>query len=648
MADRPRERSSFAGESDRLSALDAAFLFLERSNQRMYIGCIAELERAIGLDELLDVLGERLVPLERFRQRPARARFDLAWPTWEDDPSFDLRRHVRHVALPPPGDEQALRHVVETLFSAPLLPDRPLWEVHLIDGLARGRAALLFKVHHCVNDGISGFKVLEQIADREPSDEGAGASSAGAPAAGVRRGRDEREGRGEAAPTVATGTGPGASGSSGLVARLRSVIDALRTPEAILDRVREATEAVEMILSFVQQPSSEVPFNGRLGHSRRMVWTSFPLDEFVSLRAAADCTINDAVLAVVTGALRSYLDGEGVSPELLRLRALVPVNVRADGHGPALGNLITGMFPRLPVKVADPLARLRGVRDEMLELKNRGQARAAGLVLALAGALPAVAESTLLRFVPESPLVNTICTNLRGPAEPLFLCGRRILEIHPIVNLFQSVGLGFAVASYAGRISICAATDPSLVPDADRVIRAVERTLYETRSALWGRSRALALAARLAAEPKVADMMTREVVTIGKGDSLLRAREIMRERRVRHIPVVDDRFRLVRILTQRELMAAAPGGALTEEDLLRAVAECEAARSKRRKLTVAAPHETAFEAGRRMIEHNLDCLPVLDDKGRLVGMVTEENFLRWTTEQMAGLSGREQGRLSRP
>jgi len=508
-----RQRSVAGGDGGRLSALDSAFLFWERPNQRMYIGCVAELAAAIGLEELLEVLRARLVPLARFRQRPVRSDLDLAWPTWEDDPNFDLRRHVRHVALPVPGDEQALRHVVETLFSAPLPPDRPLWEIHLIDGLASGRAALLFKVHHCVNDGISGFKVLEQIADPrvETTEEVAVDAPDGTRS---RPNQDEASGRdGDAEPMRVLDPPvpvPDASArpAAGLLGRLRSLVGTLGDARTVLDRVRDATEAVETIVSFVKQPVSTLPFNGRLGHTRQMVWRSFPLDEFVSLGVAADCTINDAVLAVIAGGLRCHLHEQGVSTPGLCLRALVPVSVRGADQGLRLGNLITAMFPQLPIDVADPVERLRRVRDEIRHLKHRRQARATGLLLALAGALPPVAESTLLRALPESPLVNTICTNLRGPNQPLYILGRRVAEIHPIVNLFQSVGLGFAVASYAGRISVCATTDPSLVPDADSLIEAVENSLYGTRRALWGRSKALALAARLAAEPQVADLMT--------------------------------------------------------------------------------------------------------------------------------------------
>src|SRR5262249_44821194 len=157
------------------------------------------------------------------------------------------------------------------------------------------------------------------------------------------------------------------------------------------------------------------------------------------------------------------------------------------GETTAPGNLLTAMFPRLPTDVADPIERLHRVREEMRDLKNRGQARATGLVLALFGALPAAARAALLRPRPAWPGVTTMCTTIPGPREVLCLRGRRIVDLHPIAPLFQSIGLGFAVASYAGRMSICAMTDPGLVPDGERVLAAVEEALYETRHALWQR-----------------------------------------------------------------------------------------------------------------------------------------------------------------
>jgi hypothetical protein len=225
------------------------------------------------------------------------------------------------------------------------------------------------------------------------------------------------------------------------------------------------------------------------------VWRSFPLDEIESLRIAGDCTVNDAILTVLAGALRTFLDEEGVCPDDAKVRLLVPMSVRQPGADTSdLGNLITAVFPWLPVEEEDPLERLRRVREEMREIKGREMGRATAILLGALGLLPSAVEAAALRLLPDVPLVSAACTNVRGPAEPLRLLGRRIAEIHPIMNLFQGVGLTFAVASYAGRISICAATDPRLLPNGERLMQLVEESIYELRTEHWRTSAALRIA----------------------------------------------------------------------------------------------------------------------------------------------------------
>jgi len=513
--EQPASGRAAASGDDRLSDLDEAFLYLEKPNQPMQIGCVAELDGHLELDELVATLEARLAPLPRFRQRLAHSTLNLRGVSWEDDPRYDIRQHVRHVALPQPADEPTLRHVVETLFATPLPPDRPLWEIHLIDGLPGRRSALLCKVHHCMSDGISALGVLERIADPAPGD---GASAPDA--------RSSASGNGKAAPRAL----PGAIG--GLLERLR----ALAEPENILAAVRDVGAAVDAVASFVQEPVTVLPFHGRLGHGRRMIWRSFPFDEFDSLRVAGDCTINDAVLAVIAGALRSYLDEVGVCPDDARVRLLVPMSVR-NATGPdagELGNLITAVFPWLPVDEDDPLERLSRVREEMRTIKGRQMGRATGILLGLLGLVPSAVEAAAFRLLPDAPLVSAACTNVRGPAEPLRLLGRRIAEIHPIMNLFQGVGLAFAVASYAGRLSICAATDPRLLPDGERLIDAVEEAVYELRTEHWRTSKALRLARGLAERTR-ADQRPHAPELPGDGPSSRRV-----ARRIASIPVLAE------------------------------------------------------------------------------------------------------------
>jgi diacylglycerol O-acyltransferase / wax synthase len=583
----------------RLSPLDAAFLYFERPHQRMHVGCLALLDGPIAFDAFAGAMAERLGGIARYRQRPVRPVLDVDWPRWEDDSTFDVRRHLRHVAIPAPGGDAELHELVDTLFATPLDRRHPLWETYLIDGLAGGRAALLCKVHHAMIDGVSGAQVLEAMSDPVPR-----------PATnGVR--------------PVAT---PAAEPTS-LFASLR--------PSALLARARDAVGAAGTLASLVLEPASTLPFNAPITDARHIAWASFPLDDFLALRGVAGCKVNDVVLAVIAGALRSYLTARGLRPEDLRVRTLVPVSMRRAEDHMTLGNLVSAMFPRLPVDVADPVERLHAMSAEMRTLKERGQPRASGVAMQIAGMLPAPLNALLARALPEGTPLNTVCTNVPGPRDACRILGRTILEVHPIVPLFSGMGLEFAILSYAGRLSICAAVDPHLVPDADDLPSHLHASLAELREAIGGG--APAVAAEAAAGPRVADLMSADVIAIGPEDSLAKAYRVMRLNRIRHLPVVDHDGRLIGLVTHRDVLAASSSSLMVpaEEERVRLLDLARAADVMETHVSIALPVDPAADAGERMIRHKIGCLPVVETSGRLAGIVTEEDFLRWATARMA-------------
>ncbi len=614
---------------EKLSALDAGFLFLEKPNQSFQIGCLAILDSSPGFEELLRTLEERLAAFPRFRQIPVRARLDLGWPVWRDDPDYDIRRHVRHVAVPRPGDRQKLSHLLESLATAALPGDRPRWEMHLIEGIEHGRAALLAKVHHSMNDGVSGFHVLETVTDVvtgavESAREIAPEKPAGGPleTPGVSR-KDSRR----------TDFWNSDRGLVGLVS------DAMADPRGMATRgIRDFAEAAETIATFLDEPPAPMPWNGLLGQGRHFAWRSYPIDEFTSFKVAVDGTLNDAVVAIMSGALRTYALQNGHSPHQGAVRCIVPANVRPKGEEGRLGNHVTAMFPRLPVDLEDPIDRLQKVRDEMRSLKDRKQGRATSMVVAAAGLLPSFTGGPLISAVSDMTVVNTLCTNVPGPKQTLQLCGRKITEIHAIAPLFLDVGLAFAASTYADRISLCVVADPKLVPDVEAVGNALDAAVYETRSALWKKSEALSAASRIARGPTVADLMSRNVATVGVDDSLQSAHEMMRQRRLSHLPVVDRKDRLIGVLTQRDLLFAAPQAPakVDAEDRARMLGRFAVGRAIDSKLTTARPEEPVLEAGKRMVRNQLDFLPVVDDEGQLLGLVTEDHIVRWTTRSQDG------------
>jgi WS/DGAT/MGAT family acyltransferase len=585
------------GDSPRLTPLDAAFLYFERPTQLLHVGCVAMLDGTPAFDELVDVIDERLGHLERYRQIPVRPRFDWGLPTWSADPHFDPHRHIHQMTLPAPREEFTLTRVVDHLFSIPLPSDRSPWEMTLVQGLPRGRSALVTKVHHCMIDGISGARVLEAIADP-------------------------------------TGTRPTAPGASSASMHHRSTLDTVRALFGHLD-LHTLAELGSTLGAFLRDPVSPLPFNAPLSPSRRLVWASFELDDLLGLRGAAGCKINDAVLAVIAGALRRYLVRHAIPTDGLNVRAVVPVSVRGDGDRMTLGNLISAVFPHLPLDVSDPLERLHRVANEMIAIKTRHQAQATGMLLGLLGTLPAPIEALIGRLLPDRAVVNTICTNIPGPRERCALLGVPIVDVHPFVPLFQCMGIEFAVMSYADRLSIAAAVDPDLVPDAEVLPGFLRDALVELRGAL-DLDRRAASSVHASSGPPVRSLMSEPVLTLSPDDSLEHAWQLMAQAHVHHLPVVADHQHLLGLVTHRDLLGTAPSRTTVPDEAtrVRLLGSLSARDVMDTHVAVARPDEPAAVAGDRLMANETSALPIVERNGRLVGILTTSDLARWATNHM--------------
>ena len=586
--------------SPRLTPLDAAFLYFERPTQLLHVGCVAMLDGTPPFDDLVGAIGTRLARLERYRQIPVRPRFDWNLPTWQADPHFDPRHHVHQRILPAPGDEATLARVVDHVFSIPLPLGRSPWEMTLVHGLASGRSALVTKVHHCMIDGISGAQVLQAVSDPK-----------------------------EARPAAPADTGASSE-------HRRSTLEMVRTLLGHLDP-HTLAELGSTLATFVRDPVSSLPFNAPLSPSRRLVWASFELHDFLALRGAARCKINDAVLAVIAGALRRYLVAHAVPTAGLRVRAGVPVSVRSDQDRLTLGNLLSAVFPQLPIDVSDPVERLRHVAHEMTTVKTRHQAQATGVLLGLLGSLPAPIEALIGRLLPDMALLNTICTNVPGPRERCAILGVPIADVHPFVPLFQSMGIEFAIMSYADRLSIAAAVDPDLVPDAEVLPEFLAAAFVELRVAL-GFDQSAADSCPTSSGPPVRTLMSEPVLTLSPDDSLEHAWLLMERARIHHLPVVADRQHLLGLVTHRDLLGTAPSRTSVPDEAtrVRLLASVSAREVMNTHVIVARPDEPAAVAGDRLIAGKAGALPIVEPNGRLVGILTTGDLARWATQHMTG------------
>jgi diacylglycerol O-acyltransferase / wax synthase len=382
----------------------------------------------------------------------------------------------RHT-LRPPGDEAQLVSLAGRLFGQPLDRERPLWELHQIDGYRGDRSVLFAKVHHCMIDGVSGVQLLEVMFDPSPK-----------PAPVPPPVEPLPEPPPLPSPTVQLLRAL-REGAQGVVGRVQAVAGLVRNPRRALAEVASAADALGELGRIVFSTVPPTPFNGHVSTLRRVAWSTFSLNEMKAVKNRLGGTVNDVVLATISAALRGYLESGGTSPDRVELRAMLPVNVRRREEHLKLGNRVSMLVAPLPVGIFDPLERLRQVRTATAQLKERGQASRMTRVLDLMELLPAAVQRPLGWLQVQAAPINTVCTNVPGPPVSLYVQGRRLETLVPVVPLAQGVGLSFAILSYTDWITIGMTADPALVPDVDRLCPLLQAGFEELR-ALAGVERA--------------------------------------------------------------------------------------------------------------------------------------------------------------
>jgi WS/DGAT/MGAT family acyltransferase len=458
------------GHKDRLTAVDASFLAQEKHASHMHVGALVLFDGPPpARDEFCAHLGARLRRVPRYRQKLAFPRLEAGRPFWVDDPSFNLDYHVRHTALPKPGSDDQLRELAGRIFSQRLDRSKPLWEIWIVHGLEGGRFALISKTHHALVDGVSGVDIATVLFDLSPVPEELEADDGWTPSPEP-----------SDVELVADGVVGLARTPFDLAGR---AIGALQHPVDTLERLREAAEGVGEVVWAGLNPAPDVPLNVPIGPHRRVRWVQSRLADFKEVKNGLGGTVNDAVLAVVAGALRRWLQDRGVRTEGVELRALVPVSIRAEDERGALGNRIAVMRGPLPVYIDDPVERLRVVREGMGDLKESKQALGAEVISGLTGFAPPtlLAQASRLNF--STRLFNLIVTNVPGPQFPLYLLGREMEEIVPIAFLPEDHALAVAIMSYNGKVDFGLLADYDAMPDLDAFASHLEESLAELLAA---------------------------------------------------------------------------------------------------------------------------------------------------------------------
>jgi diacylglycerol O-acyltransferase len=448
---------------DRLTALDSTFLHLEdHSAAHMHVASVMVFEgEAPTLQELVEHVQGRLHLVPRYRQRLAFVPLGQGRPVWTDDPHFNPHYHVRHTALPKPADDAALKRLAGRVFSQRLDRSKPLWEIWLVQSMSRGRFAIVAKTHHALVDGISGVDITTVLFDtaREPAPTAPPTPWSAKPLPGPAKLL------GEALIERSTVPAEMARGARAL----------LRTPRKALAQVKDGLTSVgATTLAGINAPAPSSPFNVDIGPHRRYTFLDADLERFKAIKDSLGGTLNDVVLASVTLALGRYLRAHGENTDGLVLKAMVPVSVRTKAQRGALGNQVAAMWAPLPVGVENPAECLRKIATAMADLKSSGQAVGAQVLTNLAGFAPPTILSQAARLQARQPFFNLVVTNVPGPQFPLYLLGRRLGVLYPVVPLAQRQALGIAVMSYDGHLGFGLLGDYDALPELESIAQALQ------------------------------------------------------------------------------------------------------------------------------------------------------------------------------
>lgn len=450
---------------DRLSGLDSSFLHLEDGPAHMHVASTTVFEGPIpAYQEFRDHLASRLHLVPRFRQKLRFVPLGQGRPVWVDDPQFNIEYHVRHTALPKPGGEQQLRTLAARIFSQRLDRSKPVWEMWLVDGLARGRFAIVGKSHHCLVDGVSGMDITTVLFDAQPEPPELPDPEPWVPEP------EPTDAELLARALIERATRP-AEGARGVRALFRA-------PRHVAGAAVDALESVGALArAGIAAPAS--PFNVEISPYRRFEWVDAELAELKRIKDTVGGSVNDVVLAAVAGALGRWMRARGHATAGLELKAMVPISVRtADQHG-QLGNQVSTMYAPLPVGIEDPGERLRAVQAAMGDLKESKQAVGASILTGLADFAPPTILGQAGRLQSRQRFFNTVVTNIPGPQFPLYLLGRELEAIYPMVPLAKRQAVCFGVMSYNGRVHFGLIGDYDAMADLGSLARDLRESIAE-------------------------------------------------------------------------------------------------------------------------------------------------------------------------
>ena len=414
-----------------LSHADNAWLQLEQADNLMTIAGVMTCRQPVDFLELKELIEDKLMRHERFRQRVVESKLPFGRPNWQEGEKFALSHHLHLVELPAPADENALEELVGDLLSTPLDHSQPLWQIHFLEGY-NGGSALIYRVHHAVGDGLSLIRILLEMAG--------GAQPAETP--------------------------------------LHQGVERLVQPARVLELAETSGFGARILTRLITTRSDrESVFRGKLGVNKKVAWSEpVPLDRIESVTNRLGAKIHDGLLSSIAGGLGFYLRQRGAETEGLCLRAVTPINLRPP-EAPVLGNRFGMIFVDLPVGIEDAESRLAAVAESLARLHESPAS------VVLFGALPdpgmttSELEERALRLLGKK--ATAVVTHVAGPRGPIHLCGREVDDLLHWVPMAGALGLGLSLVSYNSRVQLGVTTDAGLVPDPEVIVAGFEESLEQ-------------------------------------------------------------------------------------------------------------------------------------------------------------------------
>jgi diacylglycerol O-acyltransferase len=458
-----------------LSYLDSSFLALETKNSHMHVTAVAIFDASplkaddggIDIARIKSHIASKLQYIPRYRQRLEYVPYDRR-PVWVDDQHFDFDYHVRHTSLPRPGSDDQLRELAGRIVSTKLDRAKPLWELWVVEGVSADRWAIIAKIHHCMIDGLSGVDLTTILLNVIPDGEIEPAP----------------EWTPRPAPTpTQLAVAEAARFTRRMVDVLTNVGEMVKDGKIVTDRAVDKTSAaLSSLKSGWLSSSAKTPLNPDIGPNRRFTWTEMELSGVKAVKDSLGGSVNDVVLAVAAGAVRTFLlEQRNYDPSGVEFRAMNPVSTR-DGQQGQMGNQVAMWLVELPIGEPDPLTRYQAVMAVTANLKETNQALGAATIVDLSAGTPITLLSLASRFAgPRIRPFNMTVTNIPGPQFPMYLLESQMIANYPMVPLWAQHGIGIALFSYNGRLLWGVQADYDTLPDSNAFVEAIQRSFDELR-----------------------------------------------------------------------------------------------------------------------------------------------------------------------